>query len=283
TPPPPLPPPPSPGRPSRPDWMSPAPATDPSAKPVKAAATARAGTKPPAKPAPRSRLVPAVIILGGLAAVAALYLHYRDRFGSHPTPGVAPVRDAGVAMIVDAGTGAGSVALGALDAGEVAPPTPIDAAVATQPAIDAAVAVAPGSCHLQISSTPRGAAITVNRRGAGSAPTELDVDCGPVTVTARLEDYQTATRQVTAEPGAPTVVAMKLARPVHNVTVVSTPRGAVVTLDGRRVGTTPLSVDVSGFSRHSLTISLDGYQTYRTSVQTDEKEQTVAVPLVKNP
>lgn len=277
TPPPPLPPPPRSARPSgssAPDWMA----------PVASGARPRVGTKPPPKPSSARWLVP-VLLLAAVVGIAALYLRQRDRAGGTPRGGAGAVvaRDASVGAIDAAGAVApvgapdGGVAGPAVDGGAA---TTVDAGA--RAAIDAG-ALASGTCHLKVTTTPAGAAITLGRRNLGSAPVDVDVDCGPATLTARLPRYVTLTRSVAIAAGAVTELRLKLARPSHNVTVVSTPRGATVTVDGRRAGTTPLSLEVSGFTRHSLTIELKGYQTYRTSVTTDDPEQTVAVPLVKLP
>lgn len=277
TPPPPLPPPPrsaSSSGSSAPDWMAPA----------ASGARPRVGTKPPPKPSSGRWIVP-VLFLAVVVGIAALYLRQRDRAGGTPRGGSGAVvaRDASVGARDASG---GTAPLGAPDAG-VAGST-VDGGAATtvdagaRPAIDAG-ALASGTCHLKVSTTPAGAAITLGRRSLGPAPVDVDVDCGSATLTARMAKYQPLTRSVAFAAGAVTELRLKLARPNHNVTVVSTPRGATVTVDGRRAGTTPLSLEVSGFTRHSLTIELKGYQPYRTSVTTDDPEQTVAVPLVKLP
>ena len=125
--------------------------------------------------------------------------------------------------------------------------------------------------------------MSLGNRTLGPSPIDHDVECGAATLSARLARYRTAARPVTLRAGVPGVFKLKLARPGHNLTVLSTPRGAVVTIDGKRVGVTPLTVEVSGFTRHAITIETTGYKVHRTSVDTDETEQTVAVPLVKLP
>ena len=68
---------------------------------------------------------------------------------------------------------------------------------------------------------------------------------------------------------------------MHNLTIISSPRGATILVDGKPAGVTSKTIQVTGFVQHSLVLEKAGYETYRTTVTTDDKEQTVAVPLVK--
>jgi hypothetical protein len=286
-PPPPLPPPPRDVRPSsRPDWLAPAPDSDPAVKAAPAGtARPRAATvKPPRgrsvmpTPAERRWLVPFILLCLVVAAAVLFFLRHRQQGKRSPAGG-----GAGAVVVRDAGVGArppidAGVAVVVVDAAVAAPP--VDAAVATAP-IDAAVASS--TCRVQVITAPGGAAVTIDRRGVGSSPVDAEVACGSVAIAARLAQYQPAARRVTLAPGAPAVVRIRLARPMHDLTVVSTPVRATVKIDGRKVGLTPLSTTVSGFSRHVVTIELPGYQIYRTTIQTDDLEQTVAAPLVPLP
>ena len=163
-----------------------------------------------------------------------------------------------------------------IDAGVVA----VDAAVAAVP-VDAAAA--PVTCRLEIATTPTGAALTLDRTSLGNAPFSGEVPCGAATLVARLPQFSTSTRQLKLVAGKPQKVAVKLARPVHDITILSTPIHAVVKIDGRKVGFTPLSTTIAAFGSHTVTLELEGYQVYRKVVQTDVPEQTVAAPLVPLP
>ena len=261
TPPPPLPPPPATPSTSRPDWMAPPPSVEAKARP-------RVGTRPPAKK-PNRWLLPTVTLVALAAAAVILYLRYQQQQRS--LAGGGPVRPP---PAIDAGT---TAAL-AIDAGTT---PPVDAGAPV--AVDAATAVASETCHLTVTSTPAGAAIALDRRNLGDAPVDTDVPCGTATVTARAAKYQTWTRQVTLQRGKPVTVRARLSRPMHTLTIISTPRPAAVFLDGKRVGVTNMELKVEAFTKHTLTIEREGYQTYKTMVSVDETEQTVAVLLVKLP
>jgi hypothetical protein len=53
---------------------------------------------------------------------------------------------------------------------------------------------------------------------------------------------------------------------VGSLEVTSDPSGAVVLMDGRVVGTTPLRLNGVRAGSHALTLDLDGYQRWSTAV-----------------
>ncbi len=76
-------------------------------------------------------------------------------------------------------------------------------------------------------------------------------------------------RSVPARP-APPRLPVQVKVEAGTAQVQSTPPGARVTLDGRRLGNTPLTASALAPGRHSLVVELDGYRDYEGSFQVAE-------------
>ncbi|HUF47991.1 MAG TPA: PEGA domain-containing protein [Vicinamibacterales bacterium] len=208
-----------------------------------------------------------MIALAGVVLVAAAALIYGGR-GSVPDtdpfafdPDVAGTEVSVPAAPVDSPP-APSVA--------PAPAPPVDEA----PDPPAAVAVG----RLEVRSTPTGALVTVDGRIAGTTPlTIADLPIGShvvqvarpgfVPVEERVDLTATTLARVvdvrlgrSAADGAPRPAG------VGSLEVDSRPRGATVTVDGRRVGVTPLSVPDLPAGRHVVELGLEGYRSVRSEV-----------------
>ena len=67
------------------------------------------------------------------------------------------------------------------------------------------------------------------------------------------------------------------------VVISSQPEGARIIVNGRRVGVTPFDLSMAGGSTLELTVELDGYQPFETSVEVkagvEEKIHATLVPV----
>ena len=144
---------------------------------------------------------------------------------------------------------------------------------------------------LLVTSTPGSAAIILDEKETGRVtPATMVVAPGSHTVSLKLAGYAVVARTVTVAKGgqASLAVALTLTPPVAqgSLRITSTPAGAVVTIDGKRVtGTTPLTVGVA-LGHHTMLIALPGYETYARSgvevvkgIQTTIAVQLVAIPV----
>ena len=105
------------------------------------------------------------------------------------------------------------------------------------------VAPASGLATLVIDSDPPGAAVVVDGHGLpGRTLTSVEVEPGTAhKVAVELDGFQPWLDEVTANPGERVRVVASLV-PYHaSLRVVTRPPGALVTVDGEAVGTTPLS------------------------------------------
>ena len=129
---------------------------------------------------------------------------------------------------------------------------------------------------LNITSTPPGAAVSIDRKLVGKTPVrEHKIDTGgrmkkEVTVLIEHEGYEPKTETLTLEMGKTVPLDIALQKlPPKSVNAIlditSTPSGATVYLDGQRIGTTPLHkhpVDTgpNGQKEIRIGVELDGYE-----------------------
>ena len=156
---------------------------------------------------------------------------------------------------------------------------------AAPPAVRPDAARAAGTdAGLLIHSTPAGASVTID--GVEHGPTPIAVrglELGTRRVGVSRPGYQSAERQVTltAERPSRTLdvdlvavarVAPRVASPPAGATtgsllVDSRPAGAVVTIDGRPSGSTPVTLTAVAPGRHTVRIERPGYRTVTTTVE----------------
>jgi serine/threonine-protein kinase len=196
-----------------------------------------------------------------------------------PRPGV-PVRWAiGAAAVV------ASLALGivgwalwqrsraaAVPGGEPAPPVAEASPTPLTPTPET-LALQPGQAGvLRIESEPSGARVTVNGEARGRTPLRLaDLPFGSYRVRVEQRGYEAQAREVSLSAGAAAgELRFVLARPAAPVQggadVVSTPPGASVSVDGRPVGTTPLTGLKLRPGKRRLEVALEGHETWAETV-----------------
>jgi TonB family protein len=210
--------------------------------------------RPPAAPVgvvtrtpPPKRALPIGLVLGVagvLFVVAASFAGYALLRGSEPEPTPPPAPPPTVAPIVQATP--------------QPPPTTVPAPV-----------VSPGA--LRVSSVPSGAAVSLNGEPRGETPLDLSaLDVGIHEVKVELKGYAAQTRSVTLTTEQPSQdVAFNLSRPqptTGTLEVVSTPSLAAVSIDGVRVGETPLAGHRVKIGTHRLEVSREGHRTWSEEI-----------------
>jgi hypothetical protein len=123
---------------------------------------------------------------------------------------------------------------------------------------------------------PPGARVFVDGHGGGETPaTVRDLARGPHQVRLVREGYTTVERRIVitaAQPSVTLTVPMVRtpppvpARTEAPLSIESKPSGAVVFLDGRQVGTTPLTFPLVKVGAHAVRITLEGYRPWSGSV-----------------
>lgn len=126
-----------------------------------------------------------------------------------------------------------------------------------------AATAAPGS--LDISSEPSGATVTIDGTVRGTTPLSLSsIAAGDHTVVLSMDGYADLSSTITIPAGGTFTDTYTLS--CNILSVSSTPSGATVTIDGTTEGTTPLSLRAVTAGDHTLVLTLDGYDTYTTTV-----------------
>ncbi|MBA7598301.1 MAG: PEGA domain-containing protein [Calditrichaeota bacterium] len=122
---------------------------------------------------------------------------------------------------------------------------------------------APAPASIAIITQPPGATIILDGQDAGTTPfdsAELEPDSSHA-VSINLDGYQPVDTTIFAETGQSYELNLSLKRLMSQLTITSTPPGAVVFMDGRRLSPTPLSLsDVVPDRQHWVSLRLYGYQ-----------------------
>jgi TonB family protein len=181
----------------------------------------------------------------------------------------------------------GAAATAALALGVVAwalwPRTRVGAAgeeaAAASPAASPAGPVTPGSAPvapqlgtLLVESEPSDANVSVNGEMEGQTPLRLsDLPFGSYNVRVERKGYETQARDVSLSAGADAgearfVLVRPAPPPQGEADVVSTPSGASVSVDGRPVGTTPLTGLRLRPGKRRFQVALDGHETWTQTV-----------------
>jgi hypothetical protein len=234
-------------------------------------------------PAGARRLAVAIVGAITVLALTALYFYGSSRTGQPPDEATALVPDAGDTDV-------------AVEPGDVATPPDVPPAGAPDPAAPAvtrppeAGAPAPaGTGQLVVQSTPSGALVTIDGQPAGLTPVTVpDLALGEHRVQVARPGFVPAAARVDLTPESPTrTLTLVLAAGVDEsgpavgtLNVDSRPRGATVSVDGRRVGTTPLRLPDLAAGAHVVQIELQGYRTVRAEVTIERgRPARVAVTL----
>jgi hypothetical protein len=184
-----------------------------------------------------------------------------------------------------------------------APTAPGDAASAAPPSASGSTgarptpAPAPRRGRLVVRSTPSGAGVTVNGDWRGRTPLPLeDLGFGKYTVRVVQPGYQVArevvtlsaaqpertlslrlNRQAAAPPATRSAPAAKPAAPrtfTGSVFVDSRPRGALVLLDGKEYGRTPLSIPDVPVGSHIIRLELADHRFWTNSIRVTAGQST---------
>lgn len=153
------------------------------------------------------------------------------------------------------------------------------------PAAAEAVAPAPG-VTAAIFTQPGGATVTLDGQPApGVTPLTLEkLQIGQTyKLAVSLPGHQTINETLLVKDGQPIQRMLTLTAAAGSLTILTTPPGAAVTLDGVMRGLSPITVDGIDTSRaHPVAATLDGYQPAMLSAawgQGEANAKTVSLPL----
>jgi hypothetical protein len=172
----------------------------------------------------------------------------------------------------------------AVVAPSVAPP-PV-AVPAPPPAVPAPVeeiaAPAARECTARVTTTPVGAEVHWGDIALGPSPiAHAAVPCGTAIVTFRRERYADVSRTIVAERGPETVIAQRMNRPRAKLIVASSPPGAAVRFNKRRIGAAPRAIGFLRYEHVRLEVSSPGYEPWKKTLYLKDAETKVDVKLVR--
>ena len=151
----------------------------------------------------------------------------------------------------------------------------------------AAVAVTPtGGIAAAIFTQPSGATVTLDGQPvAGSTPLSIpNLQVGQAyKLSIALPGHQTLSDTIVVKDGQPIQRMLTLVPAVGSLTVLSTPPGAAISVDGVMRGLSPVTVEGIDSSRpHPVTATLGGYQSATVAAtwgQGEPKSKTISLPL----
>ncbi len=131
---------------------------------------------------------------------------------------------------------------------------------------------------VRVEGEPAGAEVRVDQEGGpvvGTLPATLELVPGPHVLFVSSPDWTTATRVVTAAAGVESRISVALERETGSLVLDAEETGAVVELDGRPVGLTPLTLDRIPTGTHRVRVSLEGLVPWEEEVTVRAGEPVV--------
>jgi len=120
----------------------------------------------------------------------------------------------------------------------------------------------PATAEIEITSTPPAASITVNGASAGTTPAKLKLDAGEQRIALSKPGFRVWSETIAVAGGQPrTLPDVELQPAPAGLAIRSKPQGAAVSLDGERIGTTPLEVELAPDAPVTIALSMEGYKT----------------------
>lgn len=134
------------------------------------------------------------------------------------------------------------------------------ATTSASPAGSVITPVEEGPGILNVSSVPPDSSVVVNGNYQGRTPISIPgLSPGAYLVNVSRFNYETLSTSATVETGATTEVTATLRPKTGNLTILTTPAGANITLDGAAVGVSPVTLAAVFAGNHTVNATLAGY------------------------
>ncbi len=150
-------------------------------------------------------------------------------------------------------------------------------------ALTAVLQIIPGS--FSITSEPSSAVIFIDGKDAGKTPLIItDPDQGKHHIEVKMEGYENWSESVNIEHNKETTLTAALQLKAGSIYIKSEPSIAVVLIDGKEVGTTPLIIADPTPGKHNVEVKMSGFETWSESVEiVTGKEATLTAVLQLKP
>ncbi len=130
--------------------------------------------------------------------------------------------------------------------------------------------------------TMQGADILIDNSRKGATSHTLDLMEGYYDVEVRLAHHKPATKQIQVVAGQTQTVTLNPTPIYGSLDVVSTPRNATITIDGKEVGHTPFTVEQLLEGNHTVKLSMAGYSTVSKQVTISDGQTATLSSTLQN-
>ncbi len=135
------------------------------------------------------------------------------------------------------------------------------------------VVMKPNFAELSIQA-PSGATILINNDERGKGNWQGRLSAGVYTLEARLDKHHPAKQDVELQLGEKRTVEFNPSPIYGSVDVSTSPSGALVNLNGKEYGTTPITINKLLIGEHNLQITKQGYTTVNKKINISESQNT---------
>ena len=126
---------------------------------------------------------------------------------------------------------------------------------------------------VDITSSPNIATVMIDGKKVGETPLDRELIIGKHIISISKDGYNSVTREVIIKKGETTTVDVTLSHGMGELEVRSTPSGAMVMIDSKSEGFTPLTKELSPGS-HTVYISKSGYKSVTRNVNIEGGKTT---------
>jgi len=126
-----------------------------------------------------------------------------------------------------------------------------------------------------------GSEIWINGNLAGQSPWTGDLEYGPYKIECRKQNHRTSFKSFEFTSGFATAITLDAPTPIYgSLNIDSTPADAVISIDGKSYGETPIVINKLLIGPHELRLSRTGYADFTKTVTIIEgKTETVTAAL----
>jgi hypothetical protein len=144
---------------------------------------------------------------------------------------------------------------------------------------DAGAVAADDTCAVLIHSKPSGASVWRNDQAIGKTPYRGKQPCGKSIFVVKRDNYKPLEIVRRLRDDGLNKINLELERPSYRVTVTSSPSRAVVRVNGKKVGRTPVAVRLPGYTKAKFTIDKPGHRTWKRTMVPRESNAQVKATL----
>jgi hypothetical protein len=139
-----------------------------------------------------------------------------------------------------------------------------------------------GHAHIEVNGPAR-ATITVDGKDLGNAPFDGEIDAGNHVVQAQAEEFVTAREPLVVKYRENVSLVVQMAHKRHEGLLrVSAIDGAIIIVDGQRVGTSHWEGPLTSREGHQVIVKKDGFYTSTQDISLSD-DQDRALPISLNP